>query len=52
MQGDPRFEPKLVAVCSALEDAVIFGLRISIKEQQELFVQKTEHKPENNQSHF
>lgn len=51
MQTDPRFELKLVAVCTALENAVLLGLLISIKEQQELFVQKPEHRPENKQSH-
>lgn len=47
MQTDLGFELKLVAVCSALKNTVLLGLWIGIKEQQKLFVQKPEHKPEN-----
>lgn len=47
MQSDPGFEVKLVAVCTTLENTVLLGFWISIEEQQKLFVQKPEHKPEN-----
>lgn len=47
MQADLGFELKLVAVCAALKNAVLLGLWIGIKEQQKLFVQKPEYKPEN-----
>lgn len=44
MQADLGFELKLVAVCAALENTVLFSLWIRIKEQQQLFVQKPENK--------
>lgn len=47
MQTDRGFEMKLMAVCTTLKNAVLLSLWISIKEQQKLFVQKPEHKPEN-----
>lgn len=47
MQAELRLELKLVAVCTALKNTVLLGLWISVKEQQKLFVQKPEHKPEN-----
>lgn len=46
MQAELRSEPELVAVCAALKNTALLGLWISIKEQQKLFVQKPEHKPE------
>lgn len=47
MQADAGFEPELVAVCTALKNARLLGLWVSIKEQQKLLVQKPEHKPDN-----
>lgn len=47
MQAELRLEQELVAVCAALKNTILLGLWISIKEQQKLFVQKPEHKPEN-----
>lgn len=46
MQAELRLELELVAVCTALKNTALLGLWISIKEQQKLFVQKPEHKPE------
>ena len=47
MQTELRFELELIAVCTALKNAVLFGPWISIKGQQKLLVQKPEHKPDN-----
>lgn len=47
MQTDLGFELKLVRLSTTLENTVILGRWISIKEQQKLFVQKPEHEPEN-----
>lgn len=46
MQVDVGFELELVAVCTALKNTHLLGLWVSIKEQQKLFVQKPEHKPD------
>lgn len=45
MQADLGFELEQVAVCATLENTVLLGLCIRIKEQEKLFVQKPEHKP-------
>lgn len=47
MQVDVGFELELVAVCTALKNTHLLGLWVSMREQQKLFVQKPEHKPEN-----
>lgn len=47
VQADVGFELELVAVCTALQNARLLGLWVSIKEQQKLLVQKPEHKPDN-----
>lgn len=47
MQAELRLELELGAVYAALKNTILLGLWISIKEQQKLFVQKPEHKPEN-----
>lgn len=47
MQADVGFELELVAVCTALKNTDLLGLWVSIREQQKLFVQKPEHKPDN-----
>lgn len=46
MQADVGFELELVAVCTALKNTHLLGIWVGIKEQQKLFVQKPEHKPE------
>lgn len=46
MQVDLGFELELMAVCATLENTVLPGIWISVKEQQKLFVQKPECKPE------
>lgn len=47
MQADVGFELELVAVFTALKNTHLLGLWVSIREQQKLFVQKPEHKPDN-----